>query len=305
MIFDYSAIQKLDRLNYQVNCLIKDFCCRAKRCFGISATGNPNLVLNQQGEWISPGGGSGDIQTLLSNLTPYNDESEAINDGKGQGYWWFDQVNKVAKRIWNFISNYTAGRSTIDFTNNGGDDWTIGFKITPTSTQLPIGYNIVDYSATVSFWILGIDNSNDFNNQTTDITVNKVGLGAGVYQMAQRYSATNGVDTKVFLVTKLVKVDAIGNIIAQIDIEGITVNSVNGLIVNATLNINQVGCNYTIQWAALDNSYSLVATFGNNLTETMALPSNAIYLSVSPQLDSVFTTDFTSQSGALSTISIQ
>lgn len=245
------------------------------------------------------------IENNLSVLPKYQTESDAIADGLIQGNSWFDLTTKTYKTIWNFIKSYTAGRSTIDFTNNGGDDWTIGFKITPTSTQLPIGYNIVDYFASVSFWILGIDNSNDFNNQTTDITVNKVGLGAGVYQMAQRYSATNGVDTKVFIVTKLVKVDAIGNIIAQIDIEGITVNSVNGLVLNSTAHINQVGCNYLFQWIALDNAYSPVATFGQNLTETMIFPQSATYIGVSPILDSVFTTDYTGQSGALSTISIQ
>lgn len=245
------------------------------------------------------------IENNLALLPKYLNQADAIADGLTQGKAWFDLSNKTVKRIWNFIQSYTAGRSPIDFTNNGGDDWTIGFKITPTSTQLPIGYNIVDYSATVSFWISGVRSSNYFNNQTTDITVNKVGLGAGVYQMSQIYSATNGVDTKVFVVTKLVKVDAIGNIIAQIDIEGITVNSVNGLVLNSTAHINQVGCNYTIQWAALDNAYSPVATFGQNVTETMIFPQSAIYISVTAILDSVFTTDFTSQAGALSTISIQ
>lgn len=58
MGFDYNANQQIARLSYTVNCLVRDFCCRVKRCLGISATGDPNLVLNQQGEWVTGGGGS-------------------------------------------------------------------------------------------------------------------------------------------------------------------------------------------------------------------------------------------------------
>jgi len=61
MGFDLQAHQELRRLSYQVNCLVRDFCCRAKRCFGISENGNPNLVLNQQGDWITAGGGASTI----------------------------------------------------------------------------------------------------------------------------------------------------------------------------------------------------------------------------------------------------
>jgi hypothetical protein len=56
MGFDLQAHQELRRLSYTVNCLVRDFCCRAKRCFGISDTGNPTLVLNQQGDWVSATG---------------------------------------------------------------------------------------------------------------------------------------------------------------------------------------------------------------------------------------------------------
>lgn len=74
MGFDLQAHQELRRLSYQVNCLVRDFCCRAKKCIGISNTGDPNLVLNQQGDWITSGGGStifitktkAEIDTLIS-----------------------------------------------------------------------------------------------------------------------------------------------------------------------------------------------------------------------------------------------
>lgn len=203
------------------------------------------------------------------------------------------------------ITSYTAGLSTIDFTNKGGDDWDVDFYITPTSVQIPTGYSIVGFSAHVTFWSNGIATPTGYTNQTTDLTVSQSGLGAGVYQITQIFSVSNGVDTKSFVIGKLVKVDGVGGIIAQIDAEGITVNSINGLTINATVHINQVGCNYPFQWLALDNTYTPLAVLGSNITQIMVLPTSTTSLGVSLILDSVFTNDFTGMVGATSTITIQ
>ncbi len=67
MGFDLQAHQELRRLSYQVNCLVRDFCCRAKRCFGISDTGDPNLTLNQQGDWVTVSGALGYTPENVAN----------------------------------------------------------------------------------------------------------------------------------------------------------------------------------------------------------------------------------------------
>jgi len=245
------------------------------------------------------------VQAILGSLNSFDSEADALSDGLINGNFWFDQTDKLIKRIWNYIQSYTAGLSTIGFVNNGGDDWDIEFKIAPTSVQLPTGYSIVDFFANVVFWTNGVDTYADYTNQVANLTVNKSGLGAGVYQMSQIFSVSNGVDTKSFVIGKLVKVDGVGGIIAQIDVEGITINSINGLMINATVHINQVGCSYPIQWNARDNTYAIISVLGNNFTQAMVLPASTAILGVSLILDSVFTNDFTGQIGAASTITIQ
>ena len=165
MGFDLQAHQELRRLSYTVNCLVRDFCCRAKKCIGISNTGDPNLVLNQQGNWI-----------------PLR-----------------------------FITSYTALTSTIDFTNNGGDDWDVTFKITPDNTQLPSGVTIVDYDYIVDFWNSGVQTPlQNADNVNIDTSVNVGSNGAGVYSLQQHYNLSDGTNLHIW---DLIKVDASGNVL--------------------------------------------------------------------------------------------
>jgi hypothetical protein len=48
--FGYKAGRKLYNLLYS-SCA--NFCCIVKSCIGISNLGNPNLLLNQQGDWVT------------------------------------------------------------------------------------------------------------------------------------------------------------------------------------------------------------------------------------------------------------
>jgi hypothetical protein len=49
---------KIDSEFRKVWQILNRFCCKVKSCLGISSQGNPDLVLNQQGEWITNGSGS-------------------------------------------------------------------------------------------------------------------------------------------------------------------------------------------------------------------------------------------------------
>jgi hypothetical protein len=69
-MFGYKAGTKLYNLLYS-SCA--NFCCIIKNCLGISSGGNAGLVLNQQGNWVTAGGGSSqiEIQSAASDeLTP-------------------------------------------------------------------------------------------------------------------------------------------------------------------------------------------------------------------------------------------
>ena len=62
-MFGYTAGTKLYNLLYS-SCA--NFCCIVKNCLGISSGGSASLVLNQQGNWITAGGGGS--QNLSSVL---------------------------------------------------------------------------------------------------------------------------------------------------------------------------------------------------------------------------------------------
>ena len=44
-------------------------CCKIKRCLGISSLGDPSLVLNQQGDWVSGGGGRSSYKVYTALIT--------------------------------------------------------------------------------------------------------------------------------------------------------------------------------------------------------------------------------------------
>ena len=225
MGFDLQAHQELRRLSYTVNCLVRDFCCRAKKCIGISNTGDPNLVLNQQGNWI-----------------PLR-----------------------------FITSYTALTSTIDFTNNGGDDWDVTFKITPDNTQLPSGVTIVDYDYIVDFWNSGVQTPlQNADNVNIDTSVNVGSNGAGVYSLQQHYNLSDGTNLHIW---DLIKVDASGNVLDYVKLNGTIVNSVNGLTVNVTANMTQ-SQSYPVEWAA-SPSFS---TIGSGVSASLSVPIGSNYI---------------------------
>ena len=55
--------------------ILNRFCCKVKSCLGISSQGNPDLVLNQQGNWIETQSSSYKVYTAL--LTQSGDEETA------------------------------------------------------------------------------------------------------------------------------------------------------------------------------------------------------------------------------------
>jgi hypothetical protein len=83
-MFGYKGGIKLYNLLYS-SCA--NFCCIIKDCLGISSSGNPNLVLNQQGDWVtSGGGGSQNLASVLGvgNASGAND----INFDTTQGLYF-------------------------------------------------------------------------------------------------------------------------------------------------------------------------------------------------------------------------
>jgi len=203
------------------------------------------------------------------------------------------------------IQSYTAGTSTIDFTNNGGDDWDITFNInTDIPPQIPSGCTINNYDTNIIFYVAGVGTDLDSTSgTTTNYTKNISGQGAGVYLVSQSYNVYSGA-TQVgfFVILSLYKVDASGNLLAYFKCKGLTVNSVSGLNIDITANIEQSG-NCLIEWYSYDSLFN-PTLIGNGSIASLTLPTDCAYLIVKPVLDTTFTNDFPSAALIISTITI-
>ena len=189
-----------------------------------------------------------------------------------------------------YIQSYTAGTSTIDFTNNGGDDWDIGFKIAPTSKQ-PSGLVIDSYDFNVFFWSAGTDTEIEVDTKNTDYDLNTSGNGAGVYQIDQNYLDSNG--DVLFTVLRFIKVDGSGNILADYQYLGAAVSSVSGLSMVVSAEVNEVNCTNTIQYYAFDEENpTQTLLVGSGLSDTLSLPIWTKFVTSLVTLDSVFTSDY-------------
>lgn len=284
-------------INFITGCCpdIGTLCTSIKHCIGIFPEGNPNLVLNQQGNWIS--GSGGNIQTLLSDLEQYVGAKEAFQDGKPLGYWYYNTFLNSVSQVTQYIDNYSTGTSSVSFTNNGGDDWNIEFFINPISLQVPSGVTVDSMDLTISHWVAGVENNLDNQLITTNYTYNAIGNGAGVYALFGHYNLSNGSEFQIY---RIIKVDGIGNIIASLEANGIIVNYTSGLSINVTANVIQIGATYPVTWVEIPSAN----TVGTGLTTTVQLQNTTTSIGYTLNIDSVFTTDFQTPFGAVSTISI-
>lgn len=232
----------------------------------------------------------GDLDVIKNNLSilpKYESEVDAIADGLTQGDSWFDMTTKTYKRIWNFIQSYTAGVSDIEFTNTtaGVDSWDILFKATPTSSQLGVGETIVDYDYGVVLYQAGVKTILYQSNNTIDTPLNATLNGAGVYRLICTYNTSAG---NSFEVRRLIKVDAVGNILNEVNIYGTTVNSFSGLNIDITASISFVNCTYPIQWLAFDNTYTPTILPQTGANVVLTLPPNTVRITPAIGLDAIF-----------------
>ena len=253
-----------------------------RTCLGISDAGNEISFLNEKGEFKT-------YQEILSNLPSYATHQDAINDGKSNGFWYYNTISKTITKIDVEITSYTAGTSTIDFTNNGGDDWTVGFKIAV--SDLPSGWSVVSYDYGVNFIVGGYNTRIDGRNKVTDYDVNTSGNGAGVYLIGCTYNISDGVTNLPFYMRHLIKVDNIGNVLGAIKNNGVIVNSVNGLTINYTAFLTQIGVSGQINVAAFDSTTFDLTNLSHNLNDTVTLPIGTGAFIVYAELDPTFWAD--------------
>lgn len=249
------------------------------------------------------------IENNLSILPKYESEVDAIADGLMQGDSWFDKVNKTFKRIWNYIQSYTTGVSDIDFTNTtaGVDSWEAKFFAVPT-----VGFisnaNIVDFTYNIAFFD-GINPRLDItgNTSSTDVTFPILGNGVGVYFLSQIYNLDDG---SILNITKVIRVDAVGNVLSSVVAKGVTINSINGLNINCTANIDSINATvqYPITWIGFTEfppTNPPVSLGSGNILNT-SIPINVKFMGFILDISTDYPeVTLPNQLGTLFTISIQ
>jgi len=263
--------------------------------------------LDYLGKLVSDNGGELNIQPTTNTVIYWDQslvkDSSLLSLIKNNGYVYNTGVSITI--VPPSIQSYTAGISQIDFTNNGGDDWDIDFKIAITSPQLPSGCTAPNYDVNVHFYVAGSATAVSVTTgETSDKAVNTSGNGAGVYHVEQVYNIVNSVPSQVGIIgiQSLFKVDGSGTLLAYFKCNGVTVNSVSGLDINVTADVSQSE-SYPIEWYSYDSSFT-PTLIGTGLTANLTLPTDCAYLIAQPILDSVFTVDFPTQSTTISTVTI-
>lgn len=190
-----------------------------------------------------------------------------------------------------YIQSYTAGTSTIDFTNNGGDDWTVGFKIAV--SDLPSGWSVVNYDYNVTFAEGGNYTLIESGTKTSDydVTSNLSGNGAGVYALSCQYNMTDGINNLYILIGNLIKVDASGNVLGAIKKDGLKANAVSGLSIDYTAYVTQIGVSEIINVDAIDANIDVLTNLSHSLNDTVTLPIGTGGVVVYTDLDNTFWTD--------------
>ena len=268
MGFDLQAHQELRRLSYQVNCLVRDFCCRAKKCIGISNTGDPNLVLNQQGNWVA---NNDSIQDLLSDLPEYLGAKEASEDGKPIGYWYYNTFYNNVAKVTEFINRYSAGVSPITFISDGSNGWDLSVIANPSTVQIPSGETIDSCHVELYFWDAGSRTDIYDNDITVDDVINSGANGAGLYEVLLTYNISDGSTFQVF---GLYVVNATDSILHYYVSNGVTVNSVNGLVMDVSADIDQSG-SIVNEWMQSDGGAPTSVRTGDDAVLTL-LPTTVI-----------------------------
>ena len=187
------------------------------------------------------------------------------------------------------IQEYSAGTSTIDFTNNGGDDWTVGFKIAV--NNMPSGWSVTSYDYVINFYQGGSIAHNESGNKTADFTSPNLSHGAGVYALSCQYNMEKGAETSYILIGYLIKVDGAGNILGAIKNDGLIVNSVSGLDINYTADLTQVLVSETINVDAVNFNTSTFTNLSHSLNDTVTLPLGTGGIIIYTDLDATFWAD--------------
>jgi hypothetical protein len=133
---------------------------------------------------------------------------------------------------------------------------------------LPEGASVSEVALSYTFFQSGNSVDGDDATGAGDVMLTAALAGAGVYVLQSTYTLSNG-DQLVFV--RLVKVNGLGAVLADIQYNGIQISNVDGLNADLTSLITQSGQAETIRWAWATSDFSQNGALGTgtNLSATI------------------------------------
>jgi hypothetical protein len=131
---------------------------------------------------------------------------------------------------------------------DGSNGWNIGIIAQPTTLQIPSGETIDSVGYEIKHFVGGTDTGTISGTLTSDDTINTGALGAGTFEISLLYHISDGSEVNTLYAFQ---VDATDVIIDYCKINGATVNSVNGLYLSLSSNIES-SVFTTVTWYSFD-----------------------------------------------------
>jgi phosphoribosyl-AMP cyclohydrolase len=171
------------------------------------------------------------------------------------------------------IQEYSAGISTITFTPDGSDGWDVGIVANPTTLQIPSGETIDSVGYEIKHFVGGTNTGTISGTLTSDDTINTGALGSGTFEISLLYHISDGSEVNTLY---MFQVDATDSIIDYCKINGATVNSVSGLDISVSADVNS-SVSTTVTWFSFDGGSNFIQV-GTGVNATITMPLGAIYV---------------------------
>lgn len=171
------------------------------------------------------------------------------------------------------IQSYTAGTAPITFMPDGSNGWNIGIIAQPTTLQIPSGETIDSVAYEIKHYVGGTNTGTISGTLTSDDTINTGALGAGTFEISLLYHISDGSEVNTLYAFQ---VDATDVIIDYCKINGATVNSVSGLDISVSADVNS-SVSTTVTWFSFDGGSNFIQV-GTGVNATITMPLGAIYV---------------------------
>jgi len=169
------------------------------------------------------------------------------------------------------VRGYSCGESEITFVPDGSNGWDLSVIANPSTVQIPDGETIDSVHVELYLWNGGVRTDIFDNDITVDTTINTGANGAGLYEVLLTYNISDGSTFQVF---GLYVVNATDSILHKYVSNGVTVNSVNGLVMDVSADIDQSG-SIVNEWMQSDGGAPTSVGTGDDAVLTL-LPTTVI-----------------------------